>query len=488
MIDPRMRALEALMGGQPIGQGSLAPLAPVSLPQALPEAEGIATTFAQSGPSEYDALLEQARKAGLGVDFMRAGGMINEALTGAKAPMDLYAGLEARAQQPLQNLERRRKAALEDPFSPETIRRRAALERANPELAKSLGAGDDTSWGDIEAIQGIVPAPPRAGATPKSTDPKSPESQLAQARVRSLLGGQLTEEDIANVTEASEADVMKYGTLGRGHEIIREGHLATKQRSDADRTQSATQFAQSMGLKWAELSSEQKMRMKEFTDRQAEREAARAERKEEKTAKDVQGFGKEVVDSGAPGFYQRFDEAQGIMSNYKDDLPGLGRIDGRKPDEALTPDGRQLRMLVGQLLSDYRKGQTGAGMTEGERTEYGQITGLIYSGNDDAVRQGMALLGRALDARVKATAASFRPEAVEEYGKRNPRIGGVVKPKAAAPPPSATSEPRIINTKGMKPGDLVKSLQEGETVRVPMGGGKYQTVRRKNGKLIRVKE
>lgn len=54
--------------------------------------------------------------------------------------------------------------------------------------------------------------------------------------------------------------------------------------------------------------------------------------------------------------------------------------------------------------------------------------------------------------------------------------------------PAPASGPRIVSVKGMKPGELVASLKEGETVRVPMGGGQYQTVKRKNGKLVKVKE
>lgn len=53
---------------------------------------------------------------------------------------------------------------------------------------------------------------------------------------------------------------------------------------------------------------------------------------------------------------------------------------------------------------------------------------------------------------------------------------------------SSPGQSRIVSVKGMKPGDLLKSLKEGEVVRVPMGGGKYQAVQRKGGKLVKVKE
>lgn len=58
----------------------------------------------------------------------------------------------------------------------------------------------------------------------------------------------------------------------------------------------------------------------------------------------------------------------------------------------------------------------------------------------------------------------------------------------ASPGPAGGAMPRVVSVKGMKRGDLLKSLRDGEAVRVPMGGGKFQTVRRKGGTLVKVKE
>jgi hypothetical protein len=257
MIDPRMRALEAMLGGSGVpgfeaGPRQLAPLAPVSLPQAMPEAEGVATTVLEQprrSSSEYDALVERARKAGLGTDLARAGALINEAITGAKAPMDLYAGLEARAQQPLQNMEKRRKAALEDPFSPETIRRRAALERANPALAKSLGAGEDASWGDIEAIKDLVPAAPRAGtaARPaKDNDPSSPVSKRYQDAFRAQYPG-TPPETIGAITEENFDAFRKMLESKAEIDARRDATAAGMTRAEANRASRENLAAEQLG-------------------------------------------------------------------------------------------------------------------------------------------------------------------------------------------------------------------------------------------------
>jgi hypothetical protein len=153
----RQRALE-MMGGRAL---SLAPLAPVPLTQALPAVEGAATYSVpvRQEPS-FDEVAARARRAGFGIDLARAGAMANEALTGAAAPMQAYDDLARRAERPMSDFYADQRAeyeaALRDPFSPESQRRRAALERANPELARSVGTGPDTAWADVEAIAPVV--------------------------------------------------------------------------------------------------------------------------------------------------------------------------------------------------------------------------------------------------------------------------------------------------------------------------------------------
>lgn len=162
------------------------------------------------------------------------------------------------------------------------------------------------------------------------------------------------------------------------------------------------------------------------------------------TEKQTKEFGEEVVKSGAPGFYSRLDEAQTLLERHKADIPGFGRLEGRLPDEAISDDGRALRQAVGQLLSEYRKGQSGAGMSDSERTEYGRITGLLQTGDEKSLRQGVEMLRTAFDERVRATAGGYRPDAVKAYTTRVPRIGSVLnldEPVPHAAPAPAKQAP-----------------------------------------------
>lgn len=228
-MTPEELALQRLAGTP------LAPLAPVSLAQAMPEAEGVATYRVpyRQEPS-FDEVAARARNAGFGVDLARAGSMINEAITGAAAPAQVYDDLAARAQAPVRMFDARQRAeyeaALRDPFSPESQRRRAALERANPELARSVGAGPDTSWADVEALAPVVA---RAG-------PLAARGVDQELRAKAL-GIQ------------AEAEKRKAAEFGQ-----------TMEQRKAEALQRAKDKAAERGLGWARLSlAEQQMMVDE---------------------------------------------------------------------------------------------------------------------------------------------------------------------------------------------------------------------------------
>jgi hypothetical protein len=326
---------------------------------------------------------------------------------------------------------------------------------------------------EAEARKVATPAVAKPGAPQKSRDPESRESLLARERVRANMPGFYTEEALSKVTEESEERMMKYGNQGRQAEIIREGHVATKLRTDADRTQGASQFAQSMGFKWAELSSEQKLRMQEFTDKQNEREAARAERKEETTQREALELSKRL--ENMPSIANDL----GVLTQYAKapDVPGVGAT-GAVPGKMLTEEGVRVRQAVRGVVGTLLKEQSGAAVQEAEITRKLEELGMGPYASDREFRLGLQRLLTNTDAAMRAKEAGASPEAVKRFRSR----GGTTATDLPVP------TPRTINTKGMKPGDLVKSLQEGETVRVPMGDGTYRTVRRKNGQLVRVKE
>lgn len=163
--------------------------------------------------------------------------------------------------------------------------------------------------------------------------------------------------------------------------------------------------------------------------------------------KQLQDLGEAISKGGTAGFYSQYDAAKRIIDDprFAKDLPGFGRLAGRLPDDLIGKEGVELRQAIGQMLAEYRKGVTGAGMSDAERAEYANITGLLQSGNEDSVRAGVDRLRESMDARTRAFAAGMRPEVATEYGRRIPRLQQVLTgsgPTAA----SGTSAPITPDT------------------------------------------
>lgn len=302
----------------------------------------------------------------------------------------------------------------------------------------------------LARIRAALRPPPGGAASAFSTDPASDASKKWQAIIQQNAPGKYPPEVLARM---SEADIR--GAQG----ALR----ASLQSYGTDVTK--TLGEKRIGLGYTEEGGRNARFGEKLAADEAERQAARTERTENKIADSTKDLVEAVDKTGAPGFLQRYNEAQAIISRYGNDLPGLGRFDGYRFSEAQTEDGRKLQMLIGQMLSDYRKGQTGAGMSDAERVEYGHITGLLQRGNDDDIRMGMGILKRALDARLVALSAGARPEAVERVAQRAPAIGSALrrvgKPATTPPkrmpmpsgelgeqPPSPTASSQIPATPG----------------------------------------
>jgi hypothetical protein len=274
-------------------------------------------------------------------------------------------------------------------------------------------------------------------------------------------------------SDVNPLDILRLEQAQQRLNIMGQRETGLDRRFDAAQKQRGEQFAATLGFKWADLNQDQRLAMLRLADAKEGRESSAALRKEEAVDKATERLGKEIVDTGAPGFYMRYDEAVDLLKKNPKDVPGMGRIEGQLPAEMLSDDGRKMRYLVGQLLSEYRKGQTGAGMSDAERAEYGVITGLVNSGTDKGVKEGLDLLRRALDARVQATGAGFRPEAVETLSKRTPRVGQALKgqqrtPAATAIPTGADGALSLEDVP-TPPAKALPPLKPGN-VRVRVGG------------------
>ncbi len=113
---------------------------------------------------------------------------------------------------------------------------------------------------------------------------------------------------------------------------------------------------------------DRRMRAEELHARNLDRDAMFGAKREERQGaadeKQLKELSEDADKIGGAGFYQREAAAREIMEKNPHDLPGYGYVAGRLPDMLVGKEGVELRQAVGQMLSEYRKGQTGAGMSD----------------------------------------------------------------------------------------------------------------------------
>lgn len=201
LSEARRRALEAIMGGT--AAPAPRPRPPVSLAEALPVSEGVATTYPEPPPPEnYDAVMERARRAGFGVDLLRAGGMVNEAITGARAPTEAFDDLAARAQQPVTDFKERERAALRaaprpagpakpsastDPTSEASKRYQEAFKAQYPDApAPLIGAITEANYSEFRKVLG-EDARIKSNATALASQEEREKTRLLQQQQEGQL-------------------------------------------------------------------------------------------------------------------------------------------------------------------------------------------------------------------------------------------------------------------------------------------------------------
>lgn len=384
------------------------------------EAEGVLTrTATPTRDEEFAAAQDEANRRGLMAGLGRAGARLNEAFTGVGGDTAFYDQLAQESNSPVRQLLAQREAD-----------KRRALD-----------------------------------------DPSSEQSQRIQAWVSKALPGVYTQEEISQMTAGDADMVTRYGEM--------------RQRLD----QRAADRAAQQTLRADEISREDRIREDEQTfratesqkDRDLQRELARrrggggglgaaaAERERTRIDQQTRQLGEDFTKIDAPAFYEQFSQVDKIMRDNPNDLPGFGQLAGHLPDFATSKPGVQLRQAVGQMLAAYRKAVTGAGMSDAERAEYDRITGLVQSGDEASVREGVKLMKNAMDARIRAVAGGYRPEAVSTYGERVPSFARAVGQQGAQAPPqsSARAAPgkvRVSNgqeTLEIDPADLAEAQRDG---------------------------
>lgn len=329
---------------------------------------------------------------------------------------------------------------------------------------------------DLTAPDVVAPSLWAADATPEQQELaenlRAKQRQEGEAGVRQgtaylgLLSGDPVQRDFGNSLLSEDARNQRQELLAQRQELGQEG-LALRKESLLRR---AMDMEQARKDREARDAAQRKFQAEQNALSRASQERAAAlsagQRNAATTEAQTKEFGEEILKTGAPGFYERYDAATRILDRNKGDLPGFGRLEGRLPDDLISEEGRTLRQSIGQLLSEYRKGQTGAGMSDSERVEYGRITGLLQTGDEQSVRQGVEALKRAIDAKVRATAGGFRPEAVKTYAERVPRVGAALAlPKDASGQPTLETAPPATAPLAPSGAPAVLMLPDGRRVR-----------------------
>jgi len=357
---------------------------------------------APAGDEEFAAAQEEARARRAAAGIGRAGAMLNQAISGAGFDPSIYEGFAAEGDLPVRELLARREAnkrkSLEDPFSDASKRLQMAVSKALP---------------------GVYSPKEIAGMTAADGDVVTKYGEMRQRLDQ-------------RAAELSRADRIRTEDMGREDARLADDRAFRAEQADLarqDRRDARSSAAADRALRQEELAA---MTADKVTQRQAER-----------AEQQTRQFSETVGQSGAPNFYSQYQTAKGIMEDNPKDLPGFGVAAGRLPDALTSQKGVDLRQSIGQMLAEYRKGVTGAGMSDAERAEYNRITGLVESGSEQRVRQGVERLRQAMDSRLQASAGGYRPDVVEEYGRRVPAIGAALGRGAGAPAEARTVVDRI---------------------------------------------
>lgn len=293
------------------------PRPPVSLAEALPVSEGVATTYPETPPPEnYDAVMERARQAGFGVDLLRAGAMVNEAITGARAPTEAFDDLATRAQQPVTDFKERERATL----------------RTAPRAA------------------GV--AKPSA-----STDPTSAASQRYQEAYRAQYPNAPTSL-IGAITEANHSEFRK--VLGENARITANSTaLASQEERERARLLQQQQEGQlNRSVQWARLRQEadesgksREFRAWLFEQEEDAKEKERAGKQAEKQeALNVPGA--QVV-TGATPTAKDAETVKGVLTSVERMKNGIARM-RQLHKQYGTEKGGKGAMLLSQAMTGLR--------------------------------------------------------------------------------------------------------------------------------------
>lgn len=219
----------------------------------------------------------------------------------------------------------------------------------------------------------------------------------------------------------SGAKTRKEGALRKAMAVAdakRQAQAAAAQREHqlADKTAANEQWLKQNAI----TSGQQDQRTQMMADAQYQREKrATEQREEERFQDDTKDYAK-AIPEGAATFFEQTRAVDSILSKpeSKEDIPGVGAYDSRKPKAVSTEDDLEMQKNVGQMMLSYQKLVTGTG---GGAEELKKIADAgADMANEKSFRKGYESLKKNYTAYLKKVQGGFRPEVVQNFERRVP--------------------------------------------------------------------
>lgn len=467
----------------------------------LPEADALTL------PEEMAALEADGRRRSMLLDLGKAGAMFNEALTGARAPVEEYDKLQQRISEPVRRyMERlrsteqigtmRQSAALNDPASEVSKRANAAFAAAFPQMAQKLDlANNPMSAADLERFaKGPLKQRYQMDKEAERRDPNSAVSVEARKAFKASGMQAVTGLSDAEVElmPAETIDAVRRNVASRNNLALGVANLQAKQTEAAQASADQGFFASrlnAMGRKVdPNLSPDALKDLYEAAVAEQQKAAARAradaERKKKELAKltgDVAKYGERRLAVDELGRYAN--RLKDLLNSGKTSkggaadfllydeslnrLPFVASTLEKMRTEAYTPEQREAQGLMIALAAQQAVVNNAGGKPSDADVRIAmQQLGFNPAASSEQNLNALRSVLNGLDTQYRNLEATSDPKVVEEYERK---MRGEAAPAASSGKPTTGGKtPAKPSGTPPPPGDMVRVKINGKLLPKPV--------------------
>jgi hypothetical protein len=160
----------------------------------------------------------------------------------------------------------------------------------------------------------------------------------------------------------------------------------------------------------------------------------------------VQRYSQFLTKEGVPEFMDALDTVDTVLGQYKDDIPGYGRMESLIPSAVASDEVQMVRSNMQAAANILLKARSGAAVTEPEQRRFLTEVAGGKAMSEKALRNGWSNVRKHFEAKAAGMAAGYADDIHEEYvtrGGRDFRKGKPQKPGAAPAAPQLTGDPLI---------------------------------------------